>query len=112
MIPVLKKLSGLYSWYILVILTLGYLTAELGHFLVGVTSKSTAADVPYGDIACMLKEEILEAHFNLTYQFACESAMNQTRYQCLPEIFFSKLRTITLFELKKPTDWEWGHKFT
>ncbi|BES90306.1 unnamed protein product [Nesidiocoris tenuis] len=78
MIPVLKKLSGLYSWYILVILTLGYLTAELGHFLVGVTSKSTAADVPYGDIACMLKEEILEAHFNLTYQFACESAMNQT----------------------------------
>lgn len=80
MIPVLRKLSGLYSWYILVILTLGYLTAELGHFLVGVTSKHAARDVLYGDIACMLKEHILEERFNLTLQFACESAMNQTRY--------------------------------
>ncbi|XP_039298652.1 protein spinster homolog 1 [Nilaparvata lugens] len=52
MIPVLQKLSGLYVWYALVVLTLGYLTAELGHFLIGVTSKATAVDIHYGDIAC------------------------------------------------------------
>uniref|UniRef100_A0A0K8SP40 Major facilitator superfamily (MFS) profile domain-containing protein n=2 Tax=Lygus hesperus TaxID=30085 RepID=A0A0K8SP40_LYGHE len=83
MIPVLKKLSGLYGWYILVVLTLGYLTAELGHFLIGVTSKQTARDVLYGDIACMLKEQILEENFNLTMQFACESASNQSSCEAL-----------------------------
>jgi len=76
MIPVLKKLSGLYNWYVLVILTLGYLTAELGHFLIGVTSKATAIDVEYGDFACQLNKT--EPHFNLTLSMNCASALNQT----------------------------------
>lgn len=77
MIGFVKKLTGLYSWYVLVILTLGYLTAELGHFLIGVTSKDTAMDVPYGDIACQLNKT--EPHFNLTLSTLCSSALNQTR---------------------------------
>lgn len=28
--------------------------AELGHFLIGVTSKATAQDLHYGDISCQL----------------------------------------------------------
>ncbi|CAH1393582.1 unnamed protein product [Nezara viridula] len=76
MIPVIKKLSGLYNWYVLVILTLGYLTAELGHFLIGVTSKATAIDVPYGDIACQLNKT--EPHFNWTLSEACSNALNHS----------------------------------
>ena len=76
MIPVIKKLSGLYNWYVLVILTLGYLTAELGHFLIGVTSKATAIDVPYGDIACQLNKT--EPHFNLSLSQSCTSALNHS----------------------------------
>lgn len=76
MIPVLQKLSALYNWYALAILTLGYLTAELGHFLIGVTSKATAIDVPYGDITCQLNKT--EPHFNLTLNDMCIQALNES----------------------------------
>ncbi|KAG8290943.1 hypothetical protein J6590_072822 [Homalodisca vitripennis] len=76
MIPVLAKLSALYKWYVLAILTLGYLTAELGHFLIGVTSKATAIDISYGDITCQLNKT--EPHFNLTLNDLCTSAQNET----------------------------------
>jgi len=72
MIPVLAKLSALYKWYVLAILTLGYLTAELGHFLIGVTSKATAIDIGYGDITCQLNKT--EPHFNLTLNDLCNAA--------------------------------------
>ncbi|RZF42047.1 hypothetical protein LSTR_LSTR006640 [Laodelphax striatellus] len=78
MIPVLQKLSGLYVWYVLVVLTLGYLTAELGHFLIGVTSKATATDIHYGDIACQwlppphteYEEELSDAQRFIFFQFS------------------------------------------
>uniref|UniRef100_A0A1B6MGD8 Major facilitator superfamily (MFS) profile domain-containing protein n=2 Tax=Graphocephala atropunctata TaxID=36148 RepID=A0A1B6MGD8_9HEMI len=76
MIPVLAKLSALYKWYVLGILTLGYLTAELGHFLIGVTSKATAIDISYGDITCQLNKT--EPHFNLTLNDLCITALNET----------------------------------
>ncbi|XP_075219485.1 hexuronate transporter [Lycorma delicatula] len=75
MIPVLQKLSGLYVWYVLVILTLGYLTAELGHFLIGVTSKATAIDIHYGDIACQWN--LTGVEFNNTLAEACSSSTNE-----------------------------------
>lgn len=81
MIPVLAKLSALYKWYVLAILTLGYLTAELGHFLIGVTSKATAVDVGYGDITCQLNKT--EPHFNHTLNDFCSWAYNESRYVLL-----------------------------
>jgi hypothetical protein len=48
------KLRFLYPSYVLAIVSLGYLMAELGHFLIGVTSKATAQDLHYGDISCQL----------------------------------------------------------
>ena len=54
MIPLLEKLRFLYPTYVLAIVSLGYLLAELGHFLIGVTSKLTAQDLHYGDISCQL----------------------------------------------------------
>ncbi|XP_014259873.1 uncharacterized protein LOC106672735 [Cimex lectularius] len=76
MIPVLKKLTGLYSWYVLVILTLGYLTAELGHFLIGVTSKATATDLRYGDIVC--QHNFTEEQYNFTLADNCNAALNES----------------------------------
>jgi hypothetical protein len=49
-----EKLRFLYAPYVLAIVSLGYLLAELGHFLIGVTSKATAQDLHYGDISCQL----------------------------------------------------------
>ncbi|PSN37166.1 hypothetical protein C0J52_20659 [Blattella germanica] len=54
MIPLAEKLRFLYPTYVLAIVSLGYLLAELGHFLIGVTSKATAQDLHYGDISCQL----------------------------------------------------------
>lgn len=78
MIPVLQKLSGLYVWYVLVILTLGYLTAELGHFLIGVTSKATATDIHYGDIACQWNQTE-GAEFNTTLFEMCSNVTDHMR---------------------------------
>jgi hypothetical protein len=54
MLTLLDKLRFLYPSYVLAIVSLGYLLAELGHFLIGVTSKATAQDLHYGDISCQL----------------------------------------------------------
>lgn len=54
MFPLLDKLRFLYPAYVLAIVSLGYLLAELGHFMIGVTSKATAQDLHYGDISCQL----------------------------------------------------------
>jgi hypothetical protein len=54
MFNLVEKLRLLYPTYVLAIVSLGYLMAELGHFLIGVTSKGTAQDLHYGDISCQL----------------------------------------------------------
>jgi hypothetical protein len=62
MFPLLEKLRFLYPAYVLAIVSLGYLLAELGHFMIGVTSKATAQDLHYGDISCQLNmSDILTA---------------------------------------------------
>lgn len=52
MLPIFKKLGFLYNSYVLAILTIGYILGELGHYLIGVTSKQTAIELDYGDHAC------------------------------------------------------------
>jgi hypothetical protein len=54
MLPIFEKFEFLYKPYVLAILTIGYISAELGHYLVGVTSKATAIELNYGDHACQL----------------------------------------------------------
>lgn len=71
-----EKLRFLYNGYVLAVLTLGYLSAELGHFLIGVTSKATARDVHYGDIKCQLNKT--KPHFNFTLLERCTAAINQS----------------------------------
>jgi hypothetical protein len=56
------KLEGLKKAYILGILTLCYIVGELGHYLIGVTSRATARDIDYGDHACQLNDTTLEKH--------------------------------------------------
>lgn len=52
MIPIFEKLGFLYNSYVLAVLTIGYILGELGHYLIGVTSKQTAIELDYGDHAC------------------------------------------------------------
>lgn len=54
MIPIVEKLKFLYPTYVLGIISIGYIVGELGHYMIGVTSKDTARDLHYGDIACQL----------------------------------------------------------
>ncbi|XP_067015367.1 probable sulfoacetate transporter SauU [Anabrus simplex] len=54
MLPVLEKLRFLYPTYVLAVVSIGYVVGELGHYLIGVTSKVMAIDMHYGDIACQL----------------------------------------------------------
>ncbi|KAL0273122.1 UNVERIFIED_CONTAM: hypothetical protein PYX00_005874 [Menopon gallinae] len=54
MFPVVEKLKFLYPTYVLAIVSVGYIIGELGHYLIGVTSRATARDLHYGDIACQL----------------------------------------------------------
>lgn len=56
------KLEGLKKAYILGILTVCYIVGELGHYLIGVTSRATARDIDYGDHACQLNVTHLEKH--------------------------------------------------
>lgn len=55
-----EKLGGLKNAYILGILTICYIVGELGHYLIGVTSRATARDIDYGDHACQLNNTTLE----------------------------------------------------
>lgn len=80
----IKKLGFLYKTYVLTILTLGYLTSEMGHFLIGVTSKATARDVHYGDIKCQLLERLAESTvFNYTLHERCDTSPDQTSCELL-----------------------------
>ncbi|KAH8364964.1 uncharacterized protein LOC110179629 isoform X2 [Drosophila serrata] len=62
MIPILEKLSGFYNSYVLAILTIGYILGELGHYLIGVTSKQTAIELDYGDHACQQNNSMFNRH--------------------------------------------------
>lgn len=54
MLEITEKLSFLYPTYVLVIVSVGYVCGELGHYLIGVTSKVIAEDLHFGDISCQL----------------------------------------------------------
>lgn len=60
MIGLGDKLEGLKKAYILGILTICYIVGELGHYLIGVTSRATARDIHYGDHACQLNVTNIE----------------------------------------------------
>lgn len=49
-----EKLGFLYQPYALAIISIGYVLGELGHYMIGVTSKAVAIDLHYGDHACQL----------------------------------------------------------
>lgn len=76
MIPILSKLSGYYSSYVLAILTIGYILGELGHYLIGVTSKQMAIDLEYGDISCQ-QNNTMFTRAEVTQQ--CSAVQNETR---------------------------------
>lgn len=75
MIPVFKKLGFLYDSYVLAVLTIGYILGELGHYLIGVTSKQTAIELHYGDHACQLNSSVFTRH-ELPTQ--CSAVTNET----------------------------------
>lgn len=54
MISVGDKMKNLKKAYILFLLTICYIAGELGHYLIGVTSRATARDIDYGDHSCQL----------------------------------------------------------
>lgn len=78
MIPIFRKLGFLYNSYVLAILTIGYILGELGHYLIGVTSKQTAIELDYGDHACQLNDTSFTRH-QLPVQ--CSAVTNET--ECL-----------------------------
>lgn len=57
----LEKLAIFYNSYVLTILTVGYVAGELGHYLIGITSKQTAIDLDYGDHACQQNSTTLRS---------------------------------------------------
>ncbi|XP_017786759.1 PREDICTED: putative metabolite transport protein HI_1104 [Nicrophorus vespilloides] len=69
----LEKLSFLYQPYVLFVVSIGYVLGELGHYLIGVTSKRIAIDLHYGDITCQLNTT--EYHLN-QLPVQCGSANN------------------------------------
>lgn len=56
--PNIKEVSNFYNTYVLGVLTVGYILGELGHYLIGVTSKQTAIELDYGDHACQLNNSM------------------------------------------------------
>ncbi|XP_045503093.1 putative metabolite transport protein HI_1104 [Colias croceus] len=50
----LSKLKAYYKWYVLGLVSVGYILGELGHYLIGTTSKVTAEVLHYGDKSCQL----------------------------------------------------------
>lgn len=55
-----EKFGAFKNVYILAILTLCYIVGELGHYLIGITSRATARDIDYGDHACQLNDTTLK----------------------------------------------------
>lgn len=62
MAAIKEKLAFLYQPYVLFIVSLGYVLGELGHYLIGVTSKQIAIDLHYGDITCQLNNTDYHIH--------------------------------------------------
>ncbi|KAL1488253.1 hypothetical protein ABEB36_015207 [Hypothenemus hampei] len=60
MMELKKKLAFLYPTYVLAIVSIGYVLGELGHYMIGVTSKAIATDLHYGDITCQLNNTELD----------------------------------------------------
>lgn len=58
----LKKIRFLYNSYVLTVLTVGYIAGEVGHYLIGITSKQTAIDIDYGDHACQQNNTLLRSN--------------------------------------------------
>jgi hypothetical protein len=50
------------EYLVLAILTIGYIAGELGHFLIGTTTKAIATDLHYGDISCQRNVSVLNEH--------------------------------------------------
>lgn len=77
--------------YALGILTVAYVLGELGHYLLGITSKEMAIDLDYGDHACQLDSSVQFARNQLTVP--CESISNQSTYAvwecCLSNVNFN-----------------------
>ncbi|XP_055380423.1 putative metabolite transport protein HI_1104 [Condylostylus longicornis] len=69
------NLGRYYDYYVLGILTIGYILGELGHYLIGVTSKQTAIELDYGDHACQQNHTEYATHMLPT---ACSKAMNES----------------------------------
>lgn len=76
MIPIFKKLGFLYNSYVLAVLTIGYILGELGHYLIGVTSKQTAIELDYGDHACQQNNTALQRHILPTQ---CSEIMDESK---------------------------------
>ncbi|CAH0595498.1 unnamed protein product [Chrysodeixis includens] len=81
------KLQGFYKWYVLGLVSIGYILGELGHYLIGTTSKVTADDLHYGDKSCMLNlthvslSQLPVVCEKVNSSETCESLMlNGTRY--------------------------------
>lgn len=77
-----KNVGSLYNSYVLGVLTIGYILGELGHYLIGVTSKQTAIELDYGDHACQQNDTSFTRH-ELTVQ--CSSIANATT--CVAQSF-------------------------
>ncbi|KAF7990357.1 hypothetical protein HCN44_000162 [Aphidius gifuensis] len=70
-----KKLKLFYKPYALALVSIGYVLGELGHYLIGVTSKATAIDLHYGDISCQLNT----TQYSLVdLPVQCETASNSS----------------------------------
>lgn len=72
---VVEKFGFLYSSYVLGVLTIGYILGELGHYLIGVTSKQTAIELDYGDHGCQLNNSMF-SRSELPTQ--CTAVSNET----------------------------------
>ncbi|KMQ94409.1 protein spinster 1-like protein [Lasius niger] len=76
----MQTLAFLYKPYALAILSIGYVLAELGHFVIGVTSKEIAKDLHYGDISCQFNSTTL---WLVDLPVQCETAKNSTYCESL-----------------------------
>ncbi|XP_060533613.1 protein spinster homolog 1 [Cylas formicarius] len=73
MLELTKKLAFLYQPYVLAIVSIGYVVGELGHYMIGVTSKAIAMDLHFGDITCQLNTT---EYFISDLPIACSEANN------------------------------------
>ncbi|KAL5277932.1 hypothetical protein ACFFRR_002900 [Megaselia abdita] len=75
----LKEGSSFFNYYTLAIVTIGYVLGELGHYLIGVTSKQTAMDLHYGDKSCQMStSDEIESIFEVPGNATCKAFGNST----------------------------------